>query len=115
MSAAEGAVLRDQGMELATCAADSRVVAIIDEKIHAAIDSGRRFSANTIRDSLPTVTSQGLVGGRIRSYATKRVDGNPVMKRVGYEPSTLASTHGHPIAVWLGWEAYQALQVVDQR
>ncbi|BBH17471.1 hypothetical protein Back2_17580 [Nocardioides baekrokdamisoli] len=108
MSAAEGATLRDQGMELATCAADSRVVAIIDQKIQDAIDSGRKFSANTIRHQLPTSDGH-LVGARMNSFAFRRVDGHPVMKRIGTEPSTLASTHHAEVKVWLGWDAFQTL------
>lgn len=114
MSAAEGARLRDEGMELANCAADSRVKAIIDEKIQAAIDSGRRFSANTIRDSLPASDGH-LVGSRMRAAACRKVDGHPIIKRVTTEPSTLASTRHAEVKVWLGWDAYQALQNAGQR
>lgn len=91
--------LRDEGMHTAEAAADPRVIATIDAAIERAIASGERWSANTIRAALPTTTSQGLIGARVRSYAGRRPR---VMVRVGYEPSTLPSTRNHPVAVWRG-------------
>ena len=90
---------RDAGMAAAEAHADARIIAVIDAVIEGAIESGQPFSANTIRGLLPTTTSQGLVGARIRAFAARRPR---VMERVGYEPSTLPSTNGHAIAVWKG-------------
>lgn len=104
----EAAAARDEGIEQVENAADPRVIFAIDAAIEAAIDSGRRFSANDIRDKFP-VSDEHLVGARMRSFAYRRIDGNPLMVPVGRTPSTLKSTHFHEIKVWLGWEAAQAL------
>lgn len=105
---AEAAAERDAGIERVEAAADPRAILMIDAQIQAAVDSGRRFSANDIREKFP-VTDEHLVGARIRSFAARRVDGHPVMVRVGLTPSTLKSTHSHEIKVWLGYDAHQAL------
>lgn len=105
---AEAAAARDEGMAQVESAADPRVILAIDAAIEAAIASGRRFSANDIRDKFP-VSDEHLVGARMRSFAYRRVDGDPLMVPVGRTPSTLKSTHHHEIKVWLGWDAYQAL------
>lgn len=99
---------RDDGMAEAEHAADPRVILAINAAIEAAIASGRRFSANTIRDKFP-VSDEHLVGTRFQAYTQKRVDGHPLMVRVGYEASTLKSTRAHEIKVWLGWDAHQAI------
>ena len=92
--------LRDAGMAAAENAADPRIILAIDAAIERANASGRPWSANDIRDELP-VSHAGLVGARVRAAATRR----PVeMVRVGYVPSSLPSTHAHPIAVWVGVE-----------
>lgn len=104
----DAAVARDEGIAQVKNAADPRVTLAIDAEIQKAIDSGRRFSANDIRDRFP-VSDEHLVGARIRSFATRRVDGRPLMVRVGTTPSSLKSTHHHEIKVWLGYEAHQSL------
>ena len=104
----QAAADRDAGMALTEQAADPRVILQIDAAIEKAISSGRRFSANDIRDALP-VANEHLVGARMRSYAGRRAEGHPLMVRVGYTPSTLRSTHHHEIKVWLGWDAAQTL------
>lgn len=104
---AEAGALRDEGVAQVENGADPRVILSIDAKIQQAIDAGRRFSANDIRDEFP-VSDEHLVGARFISFAGRRVDGHPLMKRVDFEPSSLGSTHKHPIAVWLGWDAYLA-------
>ena len=91
--------LRDQGMENAENAADMRVVAIIDALIALANDSGEEWSANTIRDQLPTTESQGLVGARVRAAAMRKP---AEMVRVGWTESDLPSTHSAVIRVWRG-------------
>ena len=90
--------LRDAGMAQAENAADPRIMAAIDAKIAEFNASGRPWSANDIRDELP-VSHAALVGARVRAAASRRPR---EMVRVGYEPSSLPSTHCHPIAVWTG-------------
>lgn len=97
------------GMAQAEDHADPRVQASIDLAIEKAIESGRRFSANTIRDQIPG-SGQGLVGARFNSYVNRRVDGHPLMVHVGWTTSDLPSTHNHQIKVWLGWAAHQSMQ-----
>lgn len=88
--------LRDEGMAAAENASDPRVKLAIDAAIARANASGREWSANDIRAEFP-VCSQGLVGARVRAAAQRKE-----MRAVGYTPSTLASTHGHPIRTWVG-------------
>ena len=90
--------LAQEGMDAATNAADSRVVAIIDSLIALENASGREWSANTIRDQLPTC-SPGLVGARVKAASMRRPR---EMRRVGWVASTLPSTHGKPIGVYVG-------------
>ena len=90
--------LRDAGMAQAEAAADPRVILAIDAEIAKANAAGERWSANTIRERLP-VSHGPLVGARVRAAATRRPR---EMVRVGYVPSSLASTHAHPIAEWIG-------------
>lgn len=99
---------RVEGMQQAEDHADPRITAGIDLAIEKAIASGRRFSANTIRDQIAE-SGRGLVGARFNSYVNRRVDGHPLMAHVGWTASDLPSTHNHQIKVWLGWDAYQAL------
>ena len=97
MSAAEQ--LRDEGMARAENAADMRVILAIDALIAAHNAMRIRWSANDIRSHLATTTSQGLVGARVNAAANRRPR---VMRKVGWTPSDLPSTHGKPIAVWKG-------------
>lgn len=92
------ATLRDQGIALTEQAADPRLILMVDDKIAELNASGRTWSANDLRDLLPVVAGP-LVGARVRAAAMRKP---PEMVRVGYEPSTLRSTHAHPIAVWRG-------------
>jgi hypothetical protein len=105
---AEAAAERDAGMAKAEATADPRVILAIDAAIQRAIDSGRRFSANDIRDQFP-VSNEGLVGDRFNSFVKRRVEGRRLMVAVGRTTSTLKSTHHHEIKVWLGYDAWQAL------
>ena len=106
---AEAGAARDEGMAKVEAAADPRVMLAIDAAIERAIATRRPFSANDIRDEFP-VADEHLVGARIRAYGVKRVDGEPVMVPVGYTPSTLKSTHKHPIRLWVGRPAAQEPQ-----
>lgn len=98
---AEAGQARDAGIARAEAAADPKTIAAIDAAIERAIATRRPFSANDIRDAFPP-SAEHLIGARVRAYATKRVDGEPLMAAVGYTPSTLQSTHKHPIRVWVG-------------
>jgi hypothetical protein len=92
------AALARAGMAAAENAADSRVVAIIDAEIDRLNATGQEWSANTIRRNLPTC-SPGLVGARVKAALMRR----PVeMVAVGWERSTLPSTHGKPIGRYRG-------------
>lgn len=107
----DAAAARDEGIDQVTHAADPRVTIMIDDEIQKAIDSGRRFSANDIRDKFP-VSDEHLVGARFRAHVQKRNDGQPLMVCVGRTTSTLKSTRSHEIKVWLGYEAHQAVNRV---
>ena len=91
--------LRDAGMAKSEQAADPRVIVIIDALIEAANGSRKPWSANDIRQAMPTTQSRGLVGARVNAAAMRRPR---VMVKVGEEPSDLNSTHGKKIAVWVG-------------
>ena len=104
----EGRAMRDAGIEQANLAATPAVSAAIDDAIEALIDAGTPFSANDLRPRFPAA-GPGLIGARMRSYATRRVDGRPLMVPVGRTPSNLPSTHAHEIRVWLGADAHALL------
>lgn len=106
---AEAERRKAEGMIQAEDHADPRVQASIDLAIEKAIESGRRFSANTIREQIPS-SGRGLVGARFNSYVNRRVDGHPLMVQVGWTTSDLPSTHNHQIKVWLGYDAHRTLQ-----
>lgn len=95
---ASAAAARDEGMAQADQGADPRVILMIDAAIARANASGKRWSANTIRNQF-SVSSQGLVGARVRAAAQRRPR---EMKCVDTEPSTLKSTRHHDIKVWVG-------------
>ena len=94
-----GGQLRDAGMATAEQAADMRIRALIDLQIDRMNALGVPWSANNIRDLMPTTQSRGLVGARVNAAANRRP---AVMEKVGEEPSNLPSTHGKPINVWKG-------------
>ena len=91
-----GEALRDAGMARTTAAADEADIAAIDDSIDRLNATGAPWSANDLRSLLPDVR-QPLIGARVRAKARRRE-----MRRVSYTPSTLPSTHAHPIAVWQG-------------
>lgn len=93
---AEARRLRDEGIAQAEEAdRDGWDCSVIDQAIKALNEQGQPWSANDLRALLPEVR-QPLIGGRVRA-AANRGD----IRRVGYTPSTLESTHAHPIAVWV--------------
>jgi hypothetical protein len=96
MSVRAGEALRHQGQQQAEHAADSRHIAWIDAVIRGRNLTGLPWSCNDIRAAFP-VSSQGLVGARVDA-ARKRGE----MVAVGWEKSTLASTRGKPVTLWVG-------------
>lgn len=100
---AEGQRLRDEGMSRVTEWSDERCIRAIDSAIDALNRAGTEWSANLLRTLVawewPEIADARpqLIGARVRAAA-----GRKEMRRVGYEPSTLPSTHAHPIAVWRG-------------
>lgn len=96
----EGERLRDDGMARVTQFSDERLIEILDYTIAQLNDMGMEWSANTLRTAFEGYESPckpQLIGARVRAAAMRKE-----MVRVGYEPSTLPSTHAHPIAVWRG-------------
>ena len=96
MTLAQATAARDQGMAEAENAADPRLVLAIDKVIAEAIASGEPFSANSIRQQMPTVRS-GLIGSRVHAATLRK---EPRLEKVGEEPSTLRSTHAKPVGIW---------------
>lgn len=88
---------RDAGMADAENAADPRLILAIDKVIAEAIASGEPFSANSIRDRMPTVRP-GLIGARVKAASMRK---EPKLTKVGEDTSTLRSTHAKPVAVWV--------------
>ena len=86
-----------QGQARANAATSADHKAQIDAAILAAAQSGREFSANDIRDKFPGITG-AVVGGRFTAAANAGLI-RDTGKRV---PSTLPSTHGHEVRVWIG-------------
>jgi hypothetical protein len=99
----EGERLRDEGTARVTEAADDEDVTTIDVFIEALNADGEPWSANDLRARLLRYYPQileakpQLMGARVRAAAMRKE-----MVKVGYEPSTLPSTHAHPIARWVG-------------
>ena len=91
-----GELLRDAGLAQTTEAADEQDIRVIDQAIAHLNRSGRRWSANTLRELLPEVR-RPLVGARVRAAAMRKE-----MTAVGYVASTLPSTHAHRVTVWQG-------------
>lgn len=89
---------RDAGMALAENAADSRLVAIVDQVIAEFNASGREWSANDIRDRLPAVNPP-VIGARVKAAMMRR----PMeMRRVGWVISDLESTKSKTIGEYRG-------------
>lgn len=97
MTLAEAHALQADGQHRAEAGADMRVVALVDAAIEAAAAAGSVFSANTIRAALPTTTSPGLIGGRIRRAANRNL-----IQACGFEQSTLTGTRGAYLRQWVG-------------
>ena len=70
--------------------------AVIDAVIEHHASLGIPFSANSMRDDLPAVR-MALVSRRLIA-----AQNSGLIRKVGYTPSTLASTHGAVVAVYQG-------------
>lgn len=86
--------LKRRGQAIASAAhPDER--ARVDAAIRAAAATGLPFSANSIR------SQHGVVGGVVgAAFTAARKAG--LIQRIGREPSSSVSTHGHEIGQWLG-------------
>lgn len=96
--------LRDAGIAQRENGADPRLILAVDAVIAKWAASGRRFSANEIRDEVPTLAAD-LVGGRLRAASMRRP---AEIIAVGEVKSSLLSTHAKPIKVWLSAEVTAA-------
>lgn len=88
---------RDEALAAQLHHADPRLVLAVDAVIERWAKSGRRFSANEIRDEVPTA-AVGLVGGRLRAASMRKP---AEIVAVGEVKSSLLSTHAKPIKCWL--------------
>lgn len=93
------AALRDLGHATTTHAADPRLVLTVDRVIAEANATGKRWTADDIRDALPVVAGP-LVGARIIRAAALRKPRE--MRKVDMKRSALLSTRRAWIAVWQG-------------
>jgi hypothetical protein len=99
----EGERLRDEGITRVTASSDEWDIILIDQTIRWMNMHRDSWSANDLRDLLernyPSIleAKPQLMGARVRAAAMRKE-----MVKVGYEPSTLPSTHAHPIARWRG-------------
>ena len=103
--------LRDAGIAAAENAADPRLILAVDAVIERWTASGRRFSANEIRDEVPTLAAH-LVGGRLRAASMRKP---AEITKVGEVGSSLLSTHAKKIAVWQNAEVVAAERATAER
>ncbi len=90
--------LRDAGTEAASNSAPVEWRETVDAAIRSLAGLGRPFTADDVRAlGIGDPPSPKAWGARMLA-ASK----GGVIRRVGYRPSTRASVHGHPIAVWVG-------------
>jgi hypothetical protein len=94
---------RDTALAAQTHAADPRLLLAVDAVIERYAASGRRFSANELRDDVPTLASH-LVGNRLRAAFMRKE-----LVPVGKVRSTLRSTHAKEICTYVGAEHVEAV------
>lgn len=87
---------REAGMRATTEASDTLARNAVDQAIRTFAERGTPFSIENFRGLLPDVRPS-LVGARF-SAAAKR----GVIRAVGFERSTLPSTHGAWVRTWIG-------------
>lgn len=98
--------LRDIGIATRENAADPRLMLAVDKVIARWIETGRRFSANEIRDEVPLIAGD-LVGPRLRAASMRKP---AEIVAVGEVRSSLLSTHAKPIKVWQSAEVVAAIR-----
>jgi hypothetical protein len=86
---------RDRVLEQVNRNADQWTRDLIDQAIRTLAETGRPFSANSLRPLLPDVPG-ALMGARFMAAARRGQ-----IRKVGTEPSTDPGTHGHDIKVWI--------------
>ena len=92
---------RDTGMAAVVNAADPRLIAAVDVAIESLIDAGEPFSADDVRDLIPSAALP-LVGSRMKSHQMRR---NPqVLVNVGEVRSDWPASHGKKIGLYVGAE-----------
>lgn len=89
--------LRDRGLVLVDRAADDDHRARVDDVIAYLAGTGQEFSANDIRPLVEGVPAK-LIAPRLEAARKAGL----IVKTGGYVPSTLKSTHGHRLALWIG-------------
>lgn len=92
--ACPGQCLKFAVLEAVTDAASPDERSRIDAAIRQVAARGGVWSANDVRVLVPDVSGP-LMGARFNAAAKAGL-----ITRVGYEPSTKGSTHGHPVAQW---------------
>lgn len=92
----EAEAARDKALAVQEQHADPRLLLAIDAVIAKHAASGRRFSANCIRDEVPTLASK-YVGNRLRAAYMRKE-----LIPVGKVRSTLRSTHAKEIYTYVG-------------
>ena len=94
---AEGARLRDAGMNLVVEASTPDDIDAIDLLIARAAATGEPFSANDIRAFLPDGVRTPAIGARF-AHARRR----GVITPIGFVVSTDPGTRAHPVRQWVG-------------
>ena len=90
---------RDEGMRQAEEADRSGWnKALIDQAIDAMALTRRPFSANDLRELLPSDVPTPLIGSRFQHASRNR----GVIRRVGLTTSTKKNTHGKDVGQWVG-------------
>lgn len=92
----DGSTLKADALARVNDAAPEDFRTRIDAAIRSAAALGEPFSANDLRATFADVPGP-LIGARFNAAAKAGV-----IRRIGYVTSTKASTHGHPVAEWVG-------------
>lgn len=93
--ACPGRSLKFDAISRVEAAADPDLRAMVDEEIRRAAAQGKTFSANDFRHMLPDDVGP-LMGARFLAAAKAGL-----IRHVGYEASTKASTHAHDVKTWV--------------
>jgi hypothetical protein len=88
---------RDEGTARVITNADDEARAVVEQVIRQFARRGVPFSSNDTRPYLPDGIKPQLVGACFLRASTAGL-----IRGIGYERSTSVSTHGHPVAKWIG-------------